>query len=361
MRVALVYHRHAADGGVEKNLDRLAAFLAGRGHAVEILCRRHGPPPAPGVTFARLGTWAIGPWRAKGFANAVARQVESAGYDRVLAFGRTWPHDVIRLGMGCHATYLERMGLPTRWRDRIEIGLESTALAADSFRGRKRRVLCNSQLVAADAARRHGLPAEDLTIIGNGADLDRFHPRHRATGQAMLRAALVGDGPIALFLGSGFQRKGLDRALLALAQTTDLRLAVAGRDGDSERFIRQTHSLGLSQRVAFLGPTAQPAELLAGADLLVLPTRYDPFANVTIEALAAGTPVVTTTDNGGCEVLAAGTGATADGDDPAALAEAMRVWSALGQSDATRTACRSAAEFHGLESVLERTAAVLLS
>ncbi|GDY14613.1 hypothetical protein LBMAG53_34910 [Planctomycetota bacterium] len=312
------------------------------------------------MTFARLSSWAIGPWRAKGFANAVARQVERSGYDRVLAFGRTWPHDVIRLGMGCHATYLERMGLPTRWRDRVELSLESTALAAVSFRGRKRRVLCNSQLVATDAARRHGLPAEDLTVIGNGADLDRFHPRQRAAGQDLLRAALPGDHPIALFLGSGFQRKGLDRAVLALARTTEIRLAVAGRDGDGERFIRQAHDLGLSRRVAFLGPTGAPEKLLAGADLLVLPTRYDPFANVTIEALAAGTPVVTTADNGGCEVLATGTGATVDGDDPSALAEAMRTWSALGRSDATRAACRSAAESHGLDSVLERTAAMLL-
>jgi UDP-glucose:(heptosyl)LPS alpha-1,3-glucosyltransferase len=92
------------------------------------------------------------------------------------------------------------------------------AIEGADFADPSQLVLCNSQFAADEIARRHGVPAERLAVVYNGVDVERFHPRLRDGRAAALRAELELDGPIALFAGSGFARKGLDRAGGGLAR-----------------------------------------------------------------------------------------------------------------------------------------------
>ncbi len=362
MRVALVYPRHAATGGVERNLDHLARWLAEAGHRVDILCRRHGTAPHPGVGFVRLRPFAIGAaWRAHAFATAVAREVERGGYDRVLAFGRTWPHDAIRLGMGCHAAYVKRMGLTLGWRDRVEIRLENRSLAETSFR-RGRKVVVNSHLVAAEVAALHGIPPAQITVVHNGTDLTRFNPDLRSGPGLELRRScgFSADDRVVLFLGSGYARKGLAAVLDAVDLAPDLRLIVVGADGHLDQWKRR--ALPLGKRVAFLGERTDAQVCYAAADVFALPTRYDPFANATLEALASGVPVVTSDGNGGAEVVDPGVGAIVPVDAPAnALAAALDTWAGFGRDPAIRAAARMTAELHPIAGTIARTAEILLA
>ena len=109
-----------------------------------------------------------------------------------------------------------------------------------------------------------------------------------------------------MFLGSGFERKGLAFALKALARLKHGTLLVAGSDRASH-YKALAGRLGLDERVCFLGPRRDPERLLAAADCLVLPTIYDPCANSCLEALCAGVPVVTTRANGASEMIQPGT------------------------------------------------------
>ncbi len=365
MRLALTHLRHAKTGGTERYLDRLAGYLAARGHEVTIVCRSHSAPPHPRVRFECLRTLALGgAWRTWGFARAVERHLRAHDYDLVLGLGRTWTQDVLRLGGGCQRTYLElahRATLTPRerllgsgaWKHALAVRIEERALAPTET-----HVLTNSEMVRRDVQTRYGLADEHVTVIHNGVDLERFHPRLRAGVGAEKRRELgLGTAEcVLLFLGTGYARKGLDLVLQAfprvLAARPEARLVVAGFDSARAHFEGQAAALGIAARTRFVGGTLAPEQLYAAADLYVLPTRYDPFANSTLEALACGLPVITSTTNGGSELIDPGVqGAHIEvGAGAGALAEELLRWCEPERRVSAALGARARAEEHGEES-----------
>jgi UDP-glucose:(heptosyl)LPS alpha-1,3-glucosyltransferase len=373
VRIALTHLRHARGGGTEGYLTQLAASLARAGHEVVIVCRSHADPPDPRVRFVRLRPVSLGgAWRAWSFARAVERHVAGERYDLVVGLGRTWSQDVLRLGGGMHATYLELAHAASRtWADRwlgldahkqrVALAIERRALAP----GRARLVIANSELVRRDVLARFGPPPERVAVVPNGVDLERFHPRRRAAeGLQLRRAAGLSSGELVLlFLGNGYGRKGLDLLLEAFPALLDheprAHLLVVGGDSASARYARRARALGLRDHARFLGARSDPELCYAAADLYVLPTRYDPFANSTLEALASGLPVVTSTTNGGGELLDEGqSGALVDVHAcgaTARLAQALIDWSERERLRAGGLAARALAERHSIASKLART------
>ncbi len=317
VRVALTHLRQSGTGGTERYLNQLAAHLAEHGHGVTVVCRSHEAPPHPAVRFVVLRNAALGgAWRMWAFARAVERHLRTAAYDVVLGLGRCWTQDVIRLGGGCHQSYLdaahhatlrpwERALRSGRLKNRITLAIEARALRPGAYG----RIITNSEMVKRDVMQRYAVPAEKIAVIYNGVDIERFHPRRRANGGNALRRAcgFTDDDTVLLFLGTGYGRKGLGRLLAAfpelLAGRPRARLLVVGYDSGQPGFQRQAAALGISAQVHFLGGRRDPEVCFAAADLYVLPTYYDPFANSTLEALASGLPVITTTTNGASEVL----------------------------------------------------------
>jgi UDP-glucose:(heptosyl)LPS alpha-1,3-glucosyltransferase len=369
VKIALVHMRHAQTGGTERYLNQLAAFLAERGDDVAILCRSHGELPHPRARFEVLRPLAVGAaMRMTSFARAVERHVLDVRrvgvhpYDVVFGLGKTWTHDVIRLGGGCHQTYLQLAGREIARKDRLAIAIESRALAPGAYR----RVVVNSKMVFEDVAARHGVPREKIRLVYNGVDLERFHPRLRAGAGAKLRSAL-GISPseiVCLFLGSGYERKGLDLLVPAFreiaAAEPRARLVVVGRDSDPERFERAAAHAGLSGKVRFLGARADAEVCYAAADLYVLPTRYDPFANTTLEALASGLPAITSRQNGACEILEEGaSGSVLPFLEAPAIARAVLSWCDDERRHAGAARARGLAERHPSSATCAQTAAVL--
>src|SRR5258707_10796251 len=115
MRIALVHMRHALAGGTERYLNPLARHLAGRGDEVTIVCRSREEAPHPSVRFALLRPLALGAaWRMSSFGKAVEEHMREARYELVYGLGKGWAQDVLRLGGGLHATYLELAHEATR-------------------------------------------------------------------------------------------------------------------------------------------------------------------------------------------------------------------------------------------------------
>ncbi len=330
MRIALVVERFAPEGGgVEAVAHRVAQGLAEAGEEVLVFCREGAGPPPEGVALHRLRVprgWQ--PARVLAFSAAAARAVAGIRPDVVHSFSRTLHQDIYRAGGGCHAAYLEARHGPRAARlrslvprHRVLLGIERR-IFADS----RQVVQCNSERVARQIRERHGVPEARLVVIRNGVDLTRFHPGLREEMGARLRAELrLSEAvPVFLLLGSGFHRKGVDTALAALARSgvREAHLLVAGRD-EPAPWRRRAEALGLGGRVHFLGPEARPERLYGAADALVLPTRYDAFANVCLEALAAGLPVLTSASNGAAEVVGPAGLVVERADDVAGFAEAL--------------------------------------
>jgi UDP-glucose:(heptosyl)LPS alpha-1,3-glucosyltransferase len=314
VRVAIVVERfEQGAGGVESAAFHLVHELVRREVDVTVVCRRAADAaPVPVVRLEVADRWQ--PWRLLAFSARAARAT-ARGFDRVHSFSRTRHQHVYRAGGGSHAAYMERVyrhPRPRRLlspRHRAILHIEEAV-----FRDPTQTIQCNSQLCAREIAARYAVPPTRLATIYNGVDTERFRPELREREGAAGRARLGLEGPVALFVGSGFARKGLDRALEGLARSgVPATLLVAGA-GDVRPYRRMAERLGVAARVRFLGRQTAMPELYAVADLLVLPTRYDAFANACLEAMASGLPVATTRVNGVAEILT-------DGRDGFLLAE----------------------------------------
>ncbi len=306
MRIALVHREFSERGGCERFGIGLARWLCARGHQVTLACLRAEGAPLE-ATLLHLPAGGRGRiWKMLSLWRA-ARVVDRAAFDAVISLGRTPGADVYRAGGGCHRAWVASRGWSLA--DAVEVAVDARVVRGAS------RVVANSQMAADELVRWYGLDRGRLTVIHNGVDLGRFRPEPRGR--------LPGQGPTAVFLGSGFQRKGLATALGAIRRIPGLHLAVLGSDPRPARWARLARELGVDARVHFLGPVARPEELLPAAAALLLPTRYDPFSNAVLEALACGVPAITSGANGASEVLPAPWMRVADPDDEAGFAHAL--------------------------------------
>lgn len=167
----------------------------------------------------------------------------------------------------------------------------------------------------ADSLKRHavslGTDTGKVRVVGNGVDMDKFHLMPQRS--ARRRLGLPQDAPVLVSVGGLVERKGFHRVIDCLPELRrafpDLRYLIVGgtsAEGDWEqRLRRQAEALGLGESVMFLG--AQPPEalstILSSADVFVLSTRMEGWANVFLEAMACGLPVVTTRVGGNAEVV----------------------------------------------------------
>jgi glycosyltransferase involved in cell wall biosynthesis len=157
-----------------------------------------------------------------------------------------------------------------------------------------------------------GAPEERTRVVGNGVDLDRFAPVDRSAARQQL--GLPADARVLVTVGGLVERKGFHRVIDCLPTLGQrfggpvhyLVVGGASPEGDmSAELRRQVARLGLQQSVHFLGPVS-PDELklpLSAADLFVLATGNEGWANVFLEAMACGLPVVTTRVGGNAEVV----------------------------------------------------------
>jgi UDP-glucose:(heptosyl)LPS alpha-1,3-glucosyltransferase len=351
MRVALVVERFGrAGGGVEQVASNVAAALVRAGDDVHVIARSGADLRAEaeaeriGATLHALSVPAAWqPLRVMAFSRASRRRIRSAtpSFDVVHSFSRTLHQDVYRAGGGSHADYMERayagVGLSLRRsspRHRVLLAVEERVFARS-----QQLIHCVSGLVQEQIARRYGVPETRLAVLHNGVDHERFDPTRNVAAGAALRREFSGGGAEVdatywLFAGSGARRKGLDVALRALAASPDrnAQLWVAGRDSASAGS-RLCAELGIADRVRFLGERHDMPALYAAADGLFLPTRYDAFANVCLEAAASGRPVLTSAANGSSELFGEAGVVIQDAEDVRAFARAL---GELGDPDRRR-------------------------
>ncbi|MCP4807551.1 MAG: glycosyltransferase family 4 protein [Proteobacteria bacterium] len=325
MNVGLVHRRFTEHGGTERFLVGLARTLLERGHMVHVHCNEIHPDVASvGATFHPLPMVKLGETaKVLSLWNSSARV---SGHDVVLGFGRTIGHDVFRAGGGAHQAYVEacRPGWRLSPFERLQCQLDRRAVLS------ARRVITPSQRAGDDLVRCYGLDPARLRVIHNGVDSERFRPDERR--RAGLRAAwgFSATEPVLGFLGTGFERKGLETAI-RIARTAELPIVVFGDDHRLARWRRRNPD------VTFLG-RVRSDEVLPGVDVMLLPTRYEPYGNACLEAMACGVVPVTTRCNGVSEVFPVD-GLVGGTDDE--LLAAVR--NALAGGDVLRARCRDAA------------------
>lgn len=317
MKIAFLHIKHSGTGGNEKYLNDASFYLADQGHEVTIICRRHEAAHHKNINFVTLKPFALGPaHRSWAFAKAADKYLKQNHFDVVIGLGKTYSQDILRLGAGLIESYREaahkysrsplQIALGRDWlKNKIELNLERRAFE----KGNYKHIIANSQMVADDVMAKYNVPKDKISVIYNGVDVTRFTPDNREKYRASIRNEfnIAMDDKVLLYLGTNYGLKGLDRALNALKEVVEknkkVKLLVVGYGKRVDEFKANAASLGLKDHVIFAGGRRDPEAFYAAADIFVLPTRYDPFANATLEALASGLPVITTRQNGGHELL----------------------------------------------------------
>ncbi|HXC37437.1 MAG TPA: glycosyltransferase family 4 protein [Burkholderiales bacterium] len=309
MKIALIRQRYNPFGGAERFIDLALRALAAEGSTSVTLVTRVWETRE---SYIKCDPFYIGrTWRDWGFANA-ARAATRRGFDLVQSHERIAGCDVFRAGDGLHAQWLINRARASGALSNLAVRLSpwhryTLAAERELFTSPKlRMVICNSRMVANEVSGHFGLDEKRIRVIYNGVDCKRFHPGLKATQGAELRKRLgiARESSVFIFVGSGYERKGLPQTLQAMTKLArDTHLLVLGADRKLESFKASAASLGLADRTHFAGPRHDIEGWYAAADCFVLPTLYDPFPNATLEAMASGLPVITSTQCGAAELI----------------------------------------------------------
>jgi glycosyltransferase involved in cell wall biosynthesis len=186
-----------------------------------------------------------------------------------------------------------------------------------------RHVLTNSRFTAAEIQRCTGLPAEQITVIPLGYNAEAFHPGPPASRSE--------ERPYLLHVGQAYPHKNLRRLIQAFAQVVpaypELMLVLAGKPHatESPQLQALVAELGLQPRVKFRAyvPASALPDLYRGALALVYPSLWEGFGLPVLEAMACGTPVITSVGSG-TEEVAGDAALLVDSTDMDCISQALR-------------------------------------
>lgn len=336
-RIALVRGSWNAAGGAERFVQRIAQALADRGVELTLIARqwpRGGAALPDNVRCLELDSFHVGRrWRDRAFARAVREAVAREHFDLVQSHERIPGLAVYRAGDGVHRQWLalkrRRYGAWRALGDALSLQHRAVLRAEREMFAHPdlRCVVCNSEMVREEIVQHYGVPRDKLTVIRNGIDLERFRPvSFRERAATRVRLGWPDNRTVFLFVGSGFERKGVENALRAFAVgelAGRALLVIVGHDKHLTRYQQLAASLEIAHAVRFTGPQDDVLPYYQAADAFVLPTLYDPQSNAVLEAMACGLPAITTSTCGVAELLTPQSGHVVDAFDVAGLAVAM--------------------------------------
>lgn len=315
MKIGLVRMKFTPYGGAEVFLSRLIDGLVKNGHECHIFASEWEGHNNESVIFHRIKVIkGLSFLKVLSFAISTYFSLIKEPLDIILSFERTFHQDVYRAGDGCHKEWLKQRKKivspfryltiilnPFHW---IMLFLEKTLLKSKKLKS----VIANSEMVKIDIIKHFGLPEDKINVIHNGINSELFNLGAISGLRKGLRKrfGISENCHLILFVGSGYERKGLPCLLEAIAKLKEkeinIKLLVIGK-GKIKRYEQHSKKLQIDKDIIFVGPQKDVRGYYAASDLFVLPTLYDPFSNATLEAMACGLPVVTSRFNGAAEVV----------------------------------------------------------
>jgi len=339
LKIALIRKRFNLFGGAEAFLGLMMARLVQLGHEVHLFSENwenpehdpsiipHRVPSMPGPAFVQILCFAVS-------VRALLRQEK---FDIVHSFERTLKQDVYRAGDGLHAEWIARRLHKKNWIEKILFFCNPFHLSM-LFLERKLMmptntglIICNSRRGAEEIVRRYRFPRERIRVIYNGISRQVFQvqDKKKVRGRVRKQCGCPDRDFVALFMGSGYRRKGVAALMQSLPFVQDglgkrgFRLLIVGRERRLGWYKDLAVRLGVDDVVSFIGPTVHTRDFYLASDLFVLPTIYEPFSNACLEAFACGLPVITTEVNGFSELIRNGENGWVlkEGEGPKQLAE----------------------------------------
>lgn len=335
MKIAIIRKKYSYHGGAEGFSNSLIQNLANNGHEVHIFAIKwqadnthkniffHEVPAITFISFLRDLTFAI--------SSFFILKNQRDNFDIIQTHDKTLYQDIYRAGDGCHIEWLrqrwKRIGAagklsialnPWHW---LILFLERLIMKGHKFK----KILAISEMVKNNIVENYAVNPAHIDVIYNGVDIKKFHPgnREKYRNEIRKRHGISENEFVVLFVGSGFERKGVKYLIEAIELIEErVTLMIVGK-GSEKRFKRKT----AKQKIVFCGPRKDIDKYYASAEIFVFPTIYEPFGNVQLEAFASGLPVITTKNSGAAEIIKEGKeGFVLDiPEDLGAIAEKIRI------------------------------------
>lgn len=331
-------------------VERFTESEAGRRH-------RRTPRSAVGARFAHgwdvIWFSTVGTRRARRYL-ADRPDAVSICHNDVMTGDIYVNHGLLQVAMRTRGHYVWRMvrnplHLFTAARDRIR------------YRGRRHRaIVALTEEEAKLLVETYGRVGAPVHVIPNGVDLEHFRPADGAERAAERdRLGLDDDRLVAVFIGHEFDRKGLPVLLEALQGASGVDVLVVGGTSDMIRHASAlAERLGVSGQVRFVGSHADPGPFLRAADVFVLPSAYESYGLVIMEALASGLPVVSTPVGVAPQVIVDGVNGFLVPQDAAAMGRRLAELNDQ-DLDAWRRRARESAMTHSWRSAADRYLALV--
>ena len=311
MKIALVKRRYSLKaGGSERYCVMLARGMMAAGHRVTVIGHQIDEDLRGEVRFmpVPVSRWTSST-KNRSFAVNCGHAIKAGRFDVAYGLGRAFGLDAVRVTERLQSHWLHvyyKPGFSQRLqelnpRHRTLIELERRIYLAESTR----RIVTQSKLDRELLMKYYQIPEEKIRTIYNGIDSKIFHPDVRSSReQIRQKFGLPQTAPLLVFASMDFEGKGLRTILQSLAQLPklDLHLLVLGT-GPIHQFHNYARQLGVEKRVVFAGRQSDIANCYGAGDLFILPTEYEPFPNVNLEAMACGLPVLTTRTSGGADII----------------------------------------------------------
>ena len=305
-------------GGAERYLVDLCTQMAKEGYEVHVYSERWDEE-IPGIFLHKVKTIPFPKsLRLLSFAYRATREMEKGKYDITLGVGNTLKADILQPHGGVHWAwfwrslkaydnpilwafkFLGRLFSPTKW---AQCYIESAPYKRKNFK----KVVAISEMVKKDLIKWYKIPEDQIVVIYNGVDIERFHPRNRQYREEIRKRHGIRDEFVILFVSNNFRMKGLRFLIEAFAKIKfngygKLKLLILGR-GHPKPYLRLAKRLGIAEDLIFVGSTNEPEKYYGASDLLVHPTFYDACSLTVLEALACGLPVITSSFNGASNII----------------------------------------------------------
>jgi UDP-glucose:(heptosyl)LPS alpha-1,3-glucosyltransferase len=313
--LAVIRRRYSPFGGAERFIERSLHGLAKTGVRPTLVCAEWDRAEAdvPDCEVVRLGT-PKGLGRARrelAFERDVHGFLARRRFDLVQSHERIAGLPVFRAGDGLHCEWLRQrrkaQSVMAQWLTRISpyhgfcLDRERQLFGDPGLR----IVICNSEMVRSEIAEHFPGALHKVRVVRNGIDTRLFcqttDPQRQ---QARVRLGLTTALPVILYVGSGFERKGVATILRAAALVPKAQFLLVGQDKHIQRYQRRAAELAVADRVHFLGARDDVPSCLDAADAFIFPTLYDPGPNAVLEAMAKGLPVLTSDKCGLAELIA---------------------------------------------------------
>ncbi len=311
-KIAILIENFDKKGGSERRTYELVKRLKNYGHDIIVFTNSWSDDSENiGINLVNvpMTRWPFRFMAPLTYAYFADRAIKKEDFDIIHSQTRTYYQDVATLGGGCHRAWIDE-GSRLKLLDpfhRAVLSIEKRQFQNGNYK----RIIVNSKLSKYGILKFYPVPEERIKVIHNGIDTERFSPANKEQYRTEIRRRhnLSDNDFVILYVGSGFKRKGVSYLIEAAARLGNntinknrIKLLIVGKD-KLLPYKRLAAKTGIDKNIIFVDYASETEKYYAASDIFALPTFFDPFANVTLEAMASGLPVITTKKNGASEII----------------------------------------------------------